>query len=249
MVLIDAIQEKLNLIKSHPDPLSQAQMLAELKASNPIQNKDIAEYLGMKPSNVSHLLRVTKLPEIVLDGYVSKQISFTHLILISRLKKHDEIVNLYEEILKNGYTALQTERRIREILYLVDNYGNYVNKHKIQAYEERIEKSIGDGAKATIIQTRIKAKVIIEITGNLAKTTEFIESFSARFRSKRSQSEVQKDQNDNNGDTSMSPSVGTSSDFPIGVEQSESLLSDEKSVDVIYESTEEKKKYRFDPDF
>lgn len=185
MMSSEGIAEKLNIIKSHPDPLSQAQLIVELKATTHIQNKHIAEALGMKPSNVSHLIRVTRLPEIVLDGYMSKQISFTHLILISRLKKHDEIVGLYEEILQKGYSALQTERRIREILYLVDTMGSYLNKDKIRSYENRISGSLGERVVTSIIQTRIKAKITIEMTGDLTKTSDFIDAFVTRFRSKR----------------------------------------------------------------
>jgi len=244
MVVSDQVLDRLNTIKSHKDPLSQAQMLVELKASTPVANKDIAEVLGMKPSNVSHLLRVTKLPEIVLDGYVSKQISFTHLILISRLKKHDDIVNLYEEILQNGYTALQTERRIREILYLVDNFGNYVNKDKLKIYEERIERSLGTGAKATIIQTRIKTKVVIEMSGNLAKTTEFIDSFVTRFRAKRSVEPVVPD-------AAAVPAANGSQieDIKTGVTQEDSNIQESQSEENLLDLEENKVKYKFDPDF
>lgn len=244
MVLSDQVLDRLNTIKSHADPLSQAQMLVELKASTPVANKDIAEVLGMKPSNVSHLLRVTKLPEMVLDGYVSKQISFTHLILISRLKKHEDIVNLYEEILQNGYTALQTERRIREILYLVDNFGNYVNKDKLKVYEQRIEKSLGIGAKATIIQTRIKTKVLIEMSGNLAKTTEFIDTFVTRFRAKRSAETSEQS-------TDAVPLVNGSQmeESTPGLTHDNNNIQESINEDNLIKSNEEKVKYKFDPDF
>jgi len=244
MVLSDQVLDRLNTIKSHTDPLSQAQMLVELKASTPVANKDIAEVLGMKPSNVSHLLRVTKLPEMVLDGYVSKQISFTHLILISRLKKHDDVVNLYEEILQNGYTALQTERRIREILYLVDNFGNYVNKNKLKIYEERIEKSLGIGAKATIIQTRIKTKVLIEMSGNLAKTTEFIDTFVTRFRAKRSA------ETEEEGMNKVPSTNGSQIEETIpGLSQEDNNIQESINEDNLINLDEEKVKYKFDPDF
>jgi len=244
MVLSNQVLDRLNIIKSHTDPLSQAQMLVELKASAPVANKDIAEVLGMKPSNVSHLLRVTKLPEMVLDGYVSKQISFTHLILISRLKKQDDIVNLYEEILQNGYTALQTERRIREILYLVDNFGNYVNKDKLKMYEQRIEKSLGIGAKATIIQTRIKTKVLIEMSGNLAKTTEFIDTFVTRFRAKRSAETEEEGMN-----TAPSTNGSQIEETIPGLSQEDNNIQESINEDNLINLDEEKVKYKFDPDF
>ncbi len=251
MLSSEGVAEKLNIIKSHPDPLSQAQLIVELKAATQIQNKHIAEALGMKPSNISHLIRVTGLPEIVLDGYMSKQVSFTHLILISRLKKYDEIVGLYEEILQKGYSALQTERRIREILYLVDTMGSYINRDKIKQYESRISGSLGERVKTSIIQTRIKAKITIEMTGDLVKTSDFVDAFVTRFRSKRvapvqDMKQIVKD-----------PTLGSfvKPDYPggitspeLGIDTNDQMTA--KEAEGLEEIEEEKKvKYRFDPDF
>lgn len=230
MTLSDAVTTRLNAIKAHTDPLSQAQLIVELKQNESIPNKVIADYLGMKQSNISHLLRVTKLPEMVLDGYQSKQITFTHLILISRLKNQNDAASLYEEILKNNLNVLQTERRIREILYLVDNFGNYVHKDKIKAFEDRIVRSIGGSTTTEIVQTRIKAKITIEVKGNLETTSTFLESFISRFRSKRMPTAEVLSQGEGQGEPSLA--VEATPTNPV------------ESVD-----PEDDKKYRFDPDF
>lgn len=238
MELNSTVQDKLEAIKSHKDPLSQAQMLVDLKKSSDIPNNVIAMHLGMKPSNISHLIRVTKLPDIVLDGYMSKQISFTHLILISRLKKSEEIEALYEEILKKNLTALATERRIREILYLVDHFGNYINKDNIRLYEEKMQNSLHTKSKVTISQTRIKAKVTIEMPGNLATTTEFIESFASRFRAKRKGvDEVSTSEHEVTGEKTFSnlPNVMTGAGRSQVVAETPTSQNDPR--------------YRFDPDF
>jgi hypothetical protein len=106
----DTTRQKINAIKLHTDPLTQAQLVVELIREHPIRNTDLAKELEIKPSYLSHLVRVMKLPEMVMDGYWNKQITFTHLILISRLRKPEEIIGLYEEILQKSLNVSATER-------------------------------------------------------------------------------------------------------------------------------------------
>lgn len=181
----DTIRQRINAIKLHTDPLTQAQLVVELIREHPIRNTDLAKELEIKPSYLSHLVRVMKLPDMVIDGYWNKQLTFTHLILISRLRKQEEIIGLYEEILQKDLNVSATERRIREILYLIDSTGKYTSKDRLNAIKTRIESSLENNSRVSIVQTRIKAKIIIEVSGNLVKTSEFIDSFANRFRQKK----------------------------------------------------------------
>lgn len=176
-----ALQTRIDTIKTERNPLTQAKMVAEIRDTSDITNRRLAELLGVKPSHLSHLIRVLKLPDILIDGFVSKQISFTHLVIISRLKTHDEQISLYEEILSRTMSIAQTEHRVRELLYQVNSDGQYVSQDHMEAYADRISKSLG-GAKVQVTQTRIKCKIIIEQPGNLEKTTEFLENTVSRFR-------------------------------------------------------------------
>ncbi len=180
-MLDPALQTRIDAIKAERNPLTQAKMVAEIRETSDITNRKLAELLGVKPSHLSHLIRVLKLPDILIDGFVSKQLSFTHLVIISRLKTHDEQISLYEEILSRTMSIAQTEHRVRELLYQVNSDGQYVSQDHMAAYADRISKSLG-GAKVQVIQTRIKCKIIIEQPGNLEKTTEFLENTVTRFR-------------------------------------------------------------------
>jgi hypothetical protein len=232
MKLSDIQTDRLEAIKTHPDQLSQAQLLSSFKKDFPdIPNEFLARYLGIKPSGVSHMLRVVTLPEIVIDGYLSKQISFTHLILISRLKEYDKILSLYEEILSKSYTVSQTEVRIREILFLVDNRGKYIRADELRKFEERISRSMGVGVKTIILQTRIKGKITIEFAGNLENTSEKIESFVQKFRSRKSVSGESVDTAEP-GDENVEVGGGTN-DLSVVADMG-------KEID---------DKYRFDPDY
>ncbi|MBP6994120.1 hypothetical protein KBB12_02670 [Candidatus Woesebacteria bacterium] len=244
----EAMRNKINVIKLHTDPLTQAQLVVQLLREHSIRNIDLAKELEIKPSYLSHLIRVMKLPEMVIDGYWSKQLTFTHLILISRLKKQEDILKLYEEILQKSLNVSATEKRIREILYLIDSTGKYTSKDRLNATKSRIESSLGNDANVSIIQTRIKAKIVIEVPGNLATTSTFIELFANRFRKKKGQPPIETPQDgpelslvgpndqDGGGDARVENVVTD----PI----IDSMPQEEPSTPKISEE-----KYRFDPDF
>lgn len=228
------VRAKINAIKQHQDPMAQAQLVVELLKAHTLKQVELAQSLDMKPSYLSHLIRVTKLPEMVLDGYWNKHLTFTHLILISRLRKVEDITTLYEEILKDNLNVAATERRIREMLYLIDTVGKYISKDRLDSIQSRIRSSLGDTGNISIIQTRIKAKIVIEVPGNLVATSEFIESFGARFRNKR-----QKLTGDSESPTPPVHALSHQAPESSVDEAGESLIDDDADP----------KKFRFDPDF
>lgn len=235
MAIDDNVRARLNIIKLHTDPLVQAQMIMELKKTSDLPNVEIARFLEIKPAYLSHLIRIMKLPELIIDGYMSKQITFTHLILISRLKTGDDMVNLYEEILKNNLNVAQTEQRIRHRLYLIDTVGQYLSAARLETIKQKIKAALAPEAGVEIVQTRIKAKITIELPGDLQKTSEFVESFSSRFRKKRDAEVAQKIKNTSDLDQQDVLSKG----------QEEALSTEEVREEV----EEQKEKFRFDPDF
>lgn len=176
-----ALQQRIDAYKSESNPLKQAKMVAEIRETSVISNRQLAELLGVKPSHLSQLIRVLKLPEILVDGFLSKQISFTHLVIISRLKTHDDQVALYEEVLSRTMSIAQTEQRVRELLHQVNSDGEYVSPDDMKLFADRISKSLG-GARVQVVQTRIKCKIVIEQSGNLEETSKFLENTASRFR-------------------------------------------------------------------
>jgi DNA-binding MarR family transcriptional regulator len=248
MIHDESIKQKINAIKLHPDPMSQAQLIAELLRETPLRNTDLAKELEIKPSYLSHLVRVMKLPDMVIDGYWNKQLTFTHLILISRLKKQEDIIVLYEEILQKGLNVSATERRIREILYLIDSTGKYTSKDRLNAIKSRIESSLDSDARVSIIQTRIKAKIIIEVAGNLVKTSEFIDVFANRFRQKKNKKNIEVPED--GPEMALAGEVVSGAPSDVSVDEVVDRLTlkelHENNPDVTDNSD---KKYRFDPDF
>lgn len=160
----------LKQIRVESDPIKKAKLLFFLNVDNQIRIKDLARMLPMHPSLICHNLRLLKLPEIVVDGYYSKNISLSHLYSLSRLKDESAVVALYEKILSESLTVAQTEEAIREIIFQVKTEGERIAKEDIIRFQESVKK-IDESINVKVVQTRIRSRVEFVSKGNLFKTS------------------------------------------------------------------------------
>lgn len=158
-------------IKGETDIFTKAKLISHLNKGKQVRIIEIARKLGIKPSYVCHILRLTRLPEIIIDGYYSKLISLSHLFVISRLKDEKKLLPVYEQILSKNLTVQETEEIVREILYQIKTKGTRLTKEEIAQFINRLK---GQNINAKVIQTRIKGKIIFEVKGSLEQTTVFI---------------------------------------------------------------------------
>lgn len=169
-------EEFIQKIKDSNDFFFKAKLLLHLKKDRQILNKDLAKMLGIKPSYLCHILRLNRLPEMVVDSYYSKQISISHLFILSRLKDPKNIFSAFEKILKNNLTVGKTEYLVREIIYSLKSDGKYLQKketdEKIRLIKERYP-DVG----IELIQSRVRSKIIIEVKGSLAKSSPLLKDF------------------------------------------------------------------------
>lgn len=172
---IEALVMKL---KSETDPFIKAKLIKRLTKDHQLKLVELAEKVSLKPSYLCHFLRLNRLPEIVIDGYYNKDISLSHLFVISRLKQFDQIMSVYEKVLAKNLTVIQTEDLVRQILHGIKNEGKTLSTEE----KEKFLSQFSDGIQAKIIQTRIKSKLIIEIRGSLEKTTKIIRSIIQQIK-------------------------------------------------------------------
>lgn len=151
------------------DVFSKAKHIRSLVEEKNLKIKDIAVSLKMKPSYVCHILRLNRLPELIIDGYYTKLIMISHLFIISRLKDVDAMIALYEKVLSEGLTVLQTEMALRDELYKIKTEGSYLPKEKKQKFAETMKQK--SDAFVSIIQSRIRSKISVEFKGNLRETS------------------------------------------------------------------------------
>ncbi len=146
------------------DIFKRAQLLNSLKRDKGVRVTDISKHLKMKSSYVSHILRLNKLPALVIDGYYSKSITPTHLYILARLQSHQQMVAAYEHVLANNLSVFDTEILVRTVLYGIKSVGEYLSVDEVRAFTVLMRK-MGIGAR--VIQSRLRSKMILEIKGDL----------------------------------------------------------------------------------
>jgi hypothetical protein len=160
-------------IKKETDVFIKARLLNLLKKEKGWRVIDLSKRLNLKPSYICHFLRLNRLPEIVVDGYYNKMISKSHLFVLSRLPSEKEMIKVYELILEKNLDVSKTEDLVREIVYQIKNEGDYLSLEEKEDLIKKIE-SLKENIDAKVIQTRVKAKLIIEIKGSLKKTSKIL---------------------------------------------------------------------------
>jgi ParB family chromosome partitioning protein len=170
------IQEHIDKIKNEKDIFTKTRLI-QSAIQDGMKGKDIASKLAVKPSYLSNLLRILKLPEIIIDGYYSNTISLSHLIVLSRLKTEDDLVSVYEKILSENMTVLQLDEVVREKLYSLDSKGTKIPQEIKNKIIEKYRR-LGEKVHVQVTQTQIQAKVVIVSKGNRIETTEFLEKLS-----------------------------------------------------------------------
>jgi len=150
------------------DIFNKAKTFQQLITEKGMRVNELAKKYSIKPSYVCHILRLNRIPDMVIDGYYSKQISISHLFIISRIKDKEKLVLAYENILKKNLTIWQTEELVRELIYQIKTEGERLKKEESTQFINKFKEK---GIDVRIIQTRIKTKLILEIKGSLKETT------------------------------------------------------------------------------
>ncbi len=171
--MIQDITPLLKQIKEDKDIFQKSRLLEYLIREKNLRVIDLANKIGYKSSYICHLLRLKKIPEVVVDGYYSKSVSSSHIFILSRLNDKKQMIELYENILGENFTVKQTENEVRNYLYQVKSIGKYIKKEDIEKLTKKIKEKYPD-LNVEIVQTRIKGKIIFEVKGDLEKTSKTI---------------------------------------------------------------------------
>ncbi len=171
MSTLAEIDELLDSVKKETDIVKKVKLLTKTIHDNDLRIKDVAKKLEVKDSYVCHLLRLNRLPEMIIDGYYTKDVTLSHLFIISRLKNKEQIIEAYEKILGENLTIKKTEELVRDMLYGIKTKGEYIKREEKEAIAGKL-KSMKKSIDFSVIQTRIKSKVILEIKGNLEYTSK-----------------------------------------------------------------------------
>ncbi len=158
----------LNELKKEKNPIILSRILFNLHKKEGMKIIDLAKLLNKKPSALAHLIRLTKLPEAIIDGFLSQTVSLSHLYIISRLDRENEMIEVYENVLSRNLTVAETETLVREKKYQVKTEGKYIDKKYFDKVKKEIEK---EGLEIKIIQSRVRSRIIMTIKGSLKETS------------------------------------------------------------------------------
>ncbi|MFA6081777.1 MAG: hypothetical protein WC741_05275 [Patescibacteria group bacterium] len=171
--MIEDITSLLNQIKTDKDIFQKSKLLEYIIKEKNLRIIDLANKIGYKSSYICHLLRLKKIPEVVIDGYYSKSISSSHIYILSRLSDKKQMIDLYEKILGENFTVKQTESAVRNYLYQIKSIGKYINKENVDKSIKKIKEKFPE-LNIQVIQTRIRGRVILEIKGDLETSSKVI---------------------------------------------------------------------------
>ena len=175
MSILSEIDQLIEAVKKETDIMQKVRFLTQLVKTKDVKVKDIAEKIKVQSSYICHLLRLNRLPDVIIDGFYSDNISLSHLFIISRIKDPAKMFAIYENVLAEGLTVKKTEELVRDSLYGIKTQGDYLSPEEKKSYIEKLA-ATRKNLNVQIIQTRIKSKIILEIKGNLENTGKEVRS-------------------------------------------------------------------------
>ncbi|MGB9883094.1 MAG: hypothetical protein ACPLRN_01075 [Microgenomates group bacterium] len=168
------MEQILEKIKKEKDVFVKAKLIRYLIREKQLRVKDLSEKLGMTSSYICHLNRLNYLPEVIVDGYYSNLINISTLFTLSRLKDETKLIKIYEKVLAENLTLKQLDELIRDELYGIKDKGEFIKKEEKEKWKEQFKKKYSEEVDIKIYQTRTRGKILIEIKGNLEKTSKFL---------------------------------------------------------------------------
>lgn len=167
------VTEVLQKIHEQEDPIVQAELIDKAVHAG-IKVVQIADELDTSSSYISHLRRLKKLPEVIINGYYDKVISLSHLFILSRLHDQSEMMEVFELVLSQNLSASKTERKVFELLSDTKIVGHKLSKEWVHALKEEIT-TLHPSVTVSVAQTRSRGEIVIAFKGTFEQTSAVFE--------------------------------------------------------------------------
>ena len=103
-----------NLQRTDLNPIEEGEGYHRLSHEFGLTQQQIAETVGKDRTTIANMLRVLQLPEVVRKLLQDGQLTMGHAKVLLGLEDPTMIANLAREIVKEGLTVREVERRLRE---------------------------------------------------------------------------------------------------------------------------------------
>lgn len=173
------VESLLNQAKKETNPLILSKILHQLTKKEGVKLIEIAKFLNKNPAFLCHLIRLQKLPELIIDGYLSKLVSLSHLFVISRLNDEKEMIAVYEKVLGENLTVAETEELVRQRKYQLSSKGKYFSQKEILQLNQLLKQR---NISLKLTQTKIRSRLTITIKDNLEKSEKILKQILVRLK-------------------------------------------------------------------
>jgi len=172
MALVENVQrEDLN-------PIERAQAFQRLVEEFGLPISEIAKRIGKSDSYVSNTIKLLNLPDAIKDGLISGATTEGHARAISGLGDTKLMVEAYKILLAENASVRRAEELARKMkakakkpLWAVTSR---IQNEELEKMEKDLTKAIGGKTTVKIAQTMASARIVINISERLEKTTEIL---------------------------------------------------------------------------
>lgn len=172
-----------NVQREDLNPIERAQAFERLIEEFGLSVSEISKRIGKSDSYVSNTLRLLALPDAIKDGLMSGAITEGHARAIAGLADTKLMVDAYKTILSENASVRRAEDLARR---LKAETQKKAHTRVERIHNEELDNIAQDLAQAAeglvkITQSKVEARVVFVIRGNLEKTSKIIKSLHQRL--------------------------------------------------------------------
>jgi len=172
-----------NVQREDLNPIDRAQAFQRLVEEFGLYVGEIAKRVGKSESYVSNTMRLLGLPDAIKDGLISQAISEGHARAIAGLGDIKLMVEAYKTILSENASVRRAEDLARRLKAQNDKQPMHrverIHSDELDAMAKDIAQSVNGLVKIT--QSKVEARVVMVIRGNLETTSGVLKKFRERL--------------------------------------------------------------------
>lgn len=105
-----------NLQREELTAIEEALAYQKLLELHELTQEALAQRLGKGQSTVANKLRLLKLPQVIQDGILKREISERHARALMPIKEEEKQIALFQEVVEQQYNVKQLEKKVEELL-------------------------------------------------------------------------------------------------------------------------------------
>jgi ParB family transcriptional regulator, chromosome partitioning protein len=173
-----------NVQREDLNPIERAQAFMRLSEEFGLPVTDIAKRISKSDSYVSNTIRLLALPDAIKDGLISGAISEGHARAISGLGNVELMIEAYKVILSENASVRRAEDLARRLKAKTDRSPvkkiERIHSDELDGIAKDVAQSLN--ALVKITQSKVEARVVLVIRGNLESTSKALRTFHEKIK-------------------------------------------------------------------